>query len=353
MLGGARGTDVFDASVFLITYTYTSLRSVSTGVMVIHLVIHSRKEKSVFTGKVNLLQPPSLFFPGCNPKYKALYHEMSLPYPAPVSSCWKWSHCLPYMCGGLTFLIGSACYLPEISDFQSGGWLFTIGSFSFTFTDIFEWLQNNHVGCFAGKEYNDSYADYCAKRGHPDPKLDTAAYESTYWRFKRAEPGLNFFMSVIGSTLYLIGSICFIPATDSIVTGTWIFIYGSAFIFLSQSWKLYRGGCDLDSNQEIAYSSSNSVLPAFRVKQMLSNIAAFGIDFGAGAGGVCYFIGSIFFLPQYDISDAVTQEAAVWFIAGGFLFFASGLCMFIVYFLQSEEGEKTSLLAAAGVENKA
>ncbi len=291
--------------------------------------------------------------------------QMKLTFPADQSHTWKLSHNIPYLFGGLTFLLGSCCYLPKYAAYELGGWLFTLGSAAFTFTDIFEWLKNNHVGCFADKGFEDSYAAYVMKRGQPGPN-DTAEWNSLYWRFKRAEPGINFFMSVIGSTLYLIGSILFIPSFQAMETGTWIFIYGSAVIFMSQSWKLYRAGCE--PNEEVSIDSTgiggtvassgtnplasldaakinNSknmngsigelrsfTVPSFYLSTMFSDLTAFGIDFGAGAGGFMYFIGSIYFLPEYDVSDSVTIFAAAFFIMGGSLFFFSGICMSLLYF---------------------
>lgn len=68
--------------------------------------------------------------------------------------------------------------------------------------------------------------------------------------YKRAEMGINFFFSVIGSTLYLLGSIFFIPSTNKIVLGEWLFIYGSLIIFFSQLWKNYRAASTHETVKE-------------------------------------------------------------------------------------------------------
>ena len=49
-------------------------------------------------------------------------------YPQPLSLIWRINHTIPYLIGGTTFLYGSIQYLPEISNYDLGGWLFTIGS---------------------------------------------------------------------------------------------------------------------------------------------------------------------------------------------------------------------------------
>lgn len=242
--------------------------------------------------------------------------EMSTPsslFPSPVSSVWKTIHCINYLIGGTTFLFGSVCYLPAYSDYVSGGWLFTIGSACFLFADLFEWWKNNRIGCAFDSELLSSYEDHL-EQGGIFPKRGTPEHDSVYWRFKRAEPGINFFTSVAGSQLYLIGSVMFIPDMDTIVIGTWVFIFGSFIIATAQTWKLYRTGW----------------------QGLLDDKAAFGIDFGAGIGGIFYLLGSIYFLPQYDTSDVRTTEAASLFICGGLSFFLSGVCMFFKYFILQE-----------------
>ena len=133
--------------------------------------------------------------------------------------------------------------------------------------------------------------------------------------FQRAQPGLNFGLSAFGSFLYLIGSIMFIPDTDLIVEGTYVFIFGSFIISLSQTWKLYRAGC---CNED----------ESFQIKTMFVDAPAFGVDAGAGVGGVAYFIGSILFLPGV----ATYYAGAIFFIIGGTFFSVSGMCLVYRYF---------------------
>lgn len=289
-------------------------------------------------------------------------------FPSIQSSSWKAWHGGWYLVGGICFLFGSCCYLPSVSDFIDGGWLFTIGSAAFTFTDTFEWLKNNHVGCAFDSPQAQSYQDHCEKLGFP--AKSAVEYNDWYWAFKRAEPGLNFFASVVGSTLYLIGSVLFIPPS-TIVIGTWVFIFGSAIIFTSQAWKLYRAGCEVHaptsdtripdklpatsannygaagtatppgtpplSADGIATTSASAAAaykPTFSFSAMLHDLAAFGIDFGACIGGVFYFWGSIFFLPAYANVPNMPFWAAVLFIFGGVSFLVSGICMSHVYFIR-------------------
>ena len=275
-------------------------------------------------------------------------------FPEDVSLNWRKFHFFPYLGGGTLFVAGSFQYLPSISKFVLGGWLFTIGSAFFTFTDAFEWWKNNRVGCFAYSDYSDSYDEYNT-RVYGYPAKSDSLYKSTYMKYKRATPGLNFFLSLIGSFLYLIGSILFIPE-KTIELGTWVFIYGSACITISQSWKLYRTGCEpattaidvgLDANANSDADADADVDPngnvankdidlSFSFKKLVADLPVFGIDFGAGIGGFFYLIGSILFLPMYDTTDYIATEAAWLFIIGGFCFFISGCCMGYKYFLANQ-----------------
>ena len=235
-------------------------------------------------------------------------------YPVPLSLAWRLSHFFPYALGGITFLIGSLCYFTSSSglsvagNYELGGWLFTIGSAGFLFADVFEWSTNNRVGCF-------DTADERIEWEHVNSGFTSDGRKSLLRScgpgWLRAENGINFAYSALGSALYLIGSAMFIPETNLIVTGTWVFIFGSAIIFTSQSWKLYR------------YESFVDDVPAVHV------------DFWAGAGGLLYLIGSVQFLPAYDLTDADTNAAAAWFTAGGTAFTLSGIAILYRYFIAS------------------
>ena len=74
----------------------------------------------------------------------------------------------------------------------------------------------------------------------------------------------------MGSTFYFIGSIYFIPAMNNFTLGTWLFIVGSAVIVVAQSSKLWRG---VDGTPTLL------------------------VETGAGMGGFCFLVGSIYFLP--------------------------------------------------------
>lgn len=236
-------------------------------------------------------------------------------YPEPLTLRWRIFHNFNYLIGGITFAIGSYQYFPGVSDYELGGWLFTIGSLGFAIADAMEWWMNNRVGCYSYAEYEESYEQSVGR--FFEPKSTLAG------KYQRAELGLNFFLSFTGSSFYLIGSILYIPDLDSIVIGDKIFILGSCIIFIAQGWKLYRCGCTNEHNPSDK---------TFQLANYNADFFGFLVDLCAGLGGVAYFVGSIYFLPQYDVSDQITYIAAWWFQVGGVFFFLSGAFMFIRYF---------------------
>ena len=172
--------------------------------------------------------------------------------------------------------------------------VFFLGSAGFLFADTLEWFTNNRMGCINDDSLIESY------------ELSVGRYYQSIhtWsgKFQRAENGLNFFTSIFGSFLYFVGSVLYIPETNAILYGTYIYIIGSAIIAFSQSWKLYRSA---KSNNNDLYDRK------FKFSNWSQDYAAFGIDFFAGAGGLAYLIGSVYFLPQYDYNDHQTWIGAV------------------------------------------
>eukprot|EP01036_Dinobryon_divergens_P024854 gene24854-33341_t len=232
-------------------------------------------------------------------------------FPSSLSLNWRIFHWITYIIGGLTFTVGSYQYFPSVSNFVLGGWLFTIGSLGFAIADFNEWWKNNRVGCFYYEDFEDSFERTSCTT------FDAA--DTFKGKFQRAEVGLNFFLSWTGSTLYLIGSIFFIPSLNALVTGTYIFIVGSAVIFTAQMWKLTRSMYNIKEN-------------SYQFANVLEDTPGAIVDATAGFGGLCYLVGSVIFLPEYDLSDAETFQAAAWFQVGGCLYLLSGIALGYRYF---------------------
>ena len=220
---------------------------------------------------------------------------------------WRVWHGTNYLLGGLFFVLGSLAYFPAISAKINGdlvgGILFTIGSTNFLIADLTEW---NHykLGCI-GQSYSDSEKveqGCCAK-------------------FRRVEVGLNFFCSAMGSLLYLLGSIFFIPSTNLLTSGELLFIIGSLVIFASQLWKCIRTSIS-DENDP----NDRSI----KCSNITADFPGFMIDVWAGIGGLIYAIGTyIFSLAE---TNAEIISSASWFVSGGSSFFISGLFMQYRYY---------------------
>lgn len=169
-----------------------------------------------------------------------------------------------------------------------GGWLFTVGSLAFLVADMIEWNHYRPVCCHS-------------------------AIESLEYKV-----GFNFMLSMLGSLMYLLGSIFFIPATNNLELGEGFFTVGSAVIALSQAWKCYR----------------TCVTPPDRPK--LDNIredtAGFLVDLFAGLGGLFYMIGTIVFGTANTMDDPTYLPAIELFTLGGLGFMSSAIAMQSRYF---------------------
>lgn len=237
-------------------------------------------------------------------------------FPEPLSFCWRLNHATLYLIGGITFLIGSYEFTPGQEKYVLGGWLFTIGSTTFLLADISEWWKNNRVGCFLYSDFEASYERQYSKYMRPR--------ETLLGMYDRAENGLNFFLSVTGSFLYLLGSIYLLPYKYySSYNSTVVYIYGSLAIFLSQAWKLYRAG---------KYNSQFPMERRFSCGNWDQDMPGFFVDLFACLGGLFYFLGSVLFLPQYDLIDEITSIASGIYVLGGACFFLSGLSILVRYF---------------------
>ncbi len=231
----------------------------------------------------------------------------------PQSPLWRLFHGTHYMIGGLTFITGSCMYFPSVynkysSAFNAGGWLFTIGSFFFLLADLQEWWYYR-VGCCCDRKYRTSLE-------HENVPLFRNPPDTLRGRYERAEVGINFFISACGSALYLAGSILFIPKfKEELTVGEWLFIIGSTFIYVSQAWKVYRSACTNISDRQDH---------RFRLSNFLNDLPALGVDGFAGIGGLFYFIGTILFLPSFNISSSDATRAAILFVCGGTCFTLSG-----------------------------
>ena len=229
-------------------------------------------------------------------------------YPEELSVEWRLAHSLPFASAGTMFFIGSFYYYPR-GNMAMGGIIFVIGGAAFLFADTWEWWTNNRVGCIYYEEYRLSY-ERSLQRKNWFPE------ESDIGRLQRAENGLNFGLSILGSFLYFLGAFFFLPPYNYMVQGLWIFITGSVFIMIAQVWKVYRSVnvSHIEDEEEVIDWDGVTV------------------DTLAGLGGSSYLVGSAFFLPWIDTSNAATMLAANCFLLGGLFYVASGVFLIKRYF---------------------
>ena len=90
-------------------------------------------------------------------------------------------------------------------------------------------------------------------------------------------------INVIGSALYLVGSVCFIPEVNRMDWGLGLFIIASGFIMGAQGWKIVR-----------LFNGVNG--EAKPLKEIYGeNKTGIMVDFFAGVGALMYFVGSFLF----------------------------------------------------------
>lgn len=122
---------------------------------------------------------------------------------------------------------------------------------------------------------------------------------------------------MLGSLMYLLGSIFWIPATNNLLLGEIFFIVGSAVIAFSQACKCYR----------------TCVTPPTwsAMDNIKEDLSGFLVDLFAGLGGLFYLIGTIIFSTTATM-DQNYIIAIVFFTLGGLGFMISAISMQIRYF---------------------
>ncbi|CAF0823856.1 unnamed protein product [Adineta steineri] len=241
---------------------------------------------------------------------------------APYSIIWRILHGISYLIGGLTFICGSCMYFTKViaeydQALNAGAWFYIVGSAAFLIADLQDWFYYR-IGLFIiSKHRKENNA--ASNTNHVDKEPKTCSD-----RYRRIQIDLNYLGSILGSILYLAGSVLFLPKfSDDIIAGDVLFITGSAAIFLSEAWKIYRLAC------------TNAVDPNdihFHFQNVRHNLQAIFISFFAGLGGVFYFVGTILFLPQYTSTDFGENRAAALFLCGGIFFSLAGLLLQYRYF---------------------
>ena len=218
--------------------------------------------------------------------------------------------------GGMCFIPASCMYFAQVSQnslaLTAGGWLFTIGSFCLLMADLQEWWYYR-VGCILDCKYRRALQSSMYIQ-EEDP------YPTLRHRCDRAKIGINTFTSVCGSALYLAGSILLIPGFEAyLVVSVALIIAGSSVIFLSQLAKVYRSG-RIDDDDQLGGQ--------FRFSNLSKNIPTVSADSSAAAGAIFFLIGSVLFLPQFNVNQIYQDKGSAYYVCGGVGFAVSAVFFF-------------------------
>ena len=199
--------------------------------------------------------------------------EMSLPLikaddaakavePLWLKKWWRVSHFLGFFIGGTTFIFGTLCYyFPTWTEGAfDASFLYTLGSVGFLYVDLLELFTFTDDGWIRA----------------------------------------NIVMSTVGSTFYVIGSVGFFPAifNASMTCGLLGFIFGSACIGASQTWKLRR----LSREEGGMFGSVGTATQV-------------GIEGGAMIGGYCVLVGTTMFASGKPLEGAWFEAIlAIWVV---------------------------------------
>lgn len=261
------------------------------------------------------------------------FRDPALPIP---SFWWRLSQSLLCITGGVFFFLGSLMYFPSVDKPGKGAALFTMGATCFFIADSMELHAATKFSnpCYFGPE-----ADELLQRSRGNSVTERA----------QARWGItNAFVGAVGSLLYLLGCVFFIPKLGRELVGDVLFIPGSIVILLSEVWRIYRAGTttptDADSgdNGYFEVGEQNNTAAFSIANLQRANRAELCGDIALGLGACAFLVGSCFFLPKYDTSDLVTEEGVYAFLIGSVLFIATGVCVFVKHFFTAPVGNGRS-----------
>ncbi|AWN14936.1 YrhK family protein [Salinisphaera sp. LB1] len=194
---------------------------------------------------------------------------------------WETINAFSYKLGGLTFVGGSIFFFPALSEYLlAGDWLFFAGSLLYLLVtghdllEVIKYWRQHETETFSG------YIEFVAA-----------------WSY------------VLGSALFVVGSLCFLPSLDAVLLGAWCFIIGSVLFVI--------GG--LVNILQVVEAPSLLYMQLFNL-----TVALFLI------GSALFTVASIPYL--WDLSGAVktqiTAFAAAQFLFASVLFFLGGVATY-------------------------
>jgi hypothetical protein len=205
------------------------------------------------------------------------------PASDPLHFRWEALNTVGYLLGGLLFVWGSVLFLPALSDDANlGAWLFVVGSALYL-------LVTGHDAIEVGKHR-------VALDGAP-----------SIWERLETVSAVAY---LIGTSVFVAGSICFLSSVERSDLGAWCFVFGSL---------LFVCGATIDVVQIVRIQRR-------RILQ-LTNLTALTFV----TGSILFVVASIPYLFDFrNASDERTVDAflAAQFVSGSALFLTGGVFNF-------------------------
>lgn len=194
---------------------------------------------------------------------------------------WETINAFSYKLGGLGFVGGSVFFFPALSDYLTvGDWLFFAGSVLYLLVTGHDLLE---VMKYWRNRETDSFADH----------IEFIAA----WSY------------VLGSALFVAGSLLFLPSLDMIGAGAWCFIIGSVLFVLGGFVNILQ----------VVEAPSLIYMQLFNV-----TVAMFLV------GSALFVVASVPYLWELHepAKHEVTTFAAAQFLFASVLFFVGGICVY-------------------------
>ena len=226
----------------------------------------------------------------------------------PHSVLFRLFHGTSFLFATLLLVAASCMYFTRVianvsNAYEIGAWLYIAASLCFLLANLQDWSYHR-IGLLIAVKKNSR-------------------------RFRCTTIDMNYFASMAGSSMYLIGSVFFLPKyADLSVVGVALFIAASIVICLAEGWKIARLACtnDVDVNDH-----------RFHVANVRGKLQCIFISFAAVLGGVIYLVGSILSLPRYVTTDWGEDRAAGILTAGGVFFILAALLLQYYYYGRRRE----------------
>lgn len=244
---------------------------------------------------------------------------------------WERFQGIIYLIGSACFMSGSCMYYTPVFEAHSriltiDGWLFTIGSLLYLLADLQDWWNNQIRFCCDRSDQQLTGDNSVLLHFGPSDVSSPEKHTS-------AKIEINQYCTTCGMIFFLVGSVFFIPTFEKYLTfGEWCFILGSGISALSLLWKLVRSA---------RFSADDLADRRFRLHNLLKDRSSLFMDGCSVIGNLLFFVGTIFFLPSFSITDSDENRAVSFFVCGSACFLISSL--YLQYTLYCSSHKQTTV----------